>query len=249
MDFSLTQDQQRWRNLAREFAENIIKPDVMRRDRLMRNLGEPLARRYRTIPNVFDVVLHPGLFSPAFLAATAGTPDIGSFAAAAYAEAGAAPYLDRLLHVDTRLWLPDDLLTKVDRATMTHSLEARVPYLDHRFVEFCARLDPAQKIRGTTHKYLLKRVAERYLPPEIVRRGKQGFVMPLSEWLAGRLEGELDRQLGPHGLERRGIFADGALPRLLGEHRRGRRNHAGRLWALLILERWFARYAPDWTCR
>ncbi len=224
-------------------------PAVMRRDRLVRNLGEPLARRYRTIPNVFDVVLHPGLFSPAFLAATAGTPDIGSFAAAAYAEAGDAPYLDRLLHVDTRLWLPDDLLTKVDRATMTHSLEARVPYLDHRFVEFCARLDPAQKIRGTTHKYLLKRVAERYLPPEIVHRGKQGFVMPLSEWLAGRLEGELDRQLGPQGLERRGIFADGALPRLLGEHRRGRRNHAGRLWALLILERWFARYAPDWTCR
>ncbi len=224
-------------------------PAVMRRDRLMRNLGEPLARRYRTIPNVFDVVLHPGLFSPAFLAATAGTPDIGSFAAAAYVEAGDAPYLDRLLHVDTRLWLPDDLLTKVDRATMTHSLEARVPYLDHRFVEFCARLDPAQKIRGTTHKYLLKRVAERYLPPEIVHRGKQGFVMPLSEWLAGRLEGELDRQLGPQGLERRGIFADGALPRLLGEHRRGRRNHAGRLWALLILERWFARYEPDWTCR
>jgi len=224
-------------------------PAILRRDRLMRNLGEPLARRYRTIPNIFDVVLHPGLFSPAFLAATAGTPDVGTFAAAAYAEAGDAPYLDRLLHVDTRLWLPDDLLTKVDRATMTHSLEARVPYLDHHFVEFCARLLPAQKIRGTTHKHLLKRVAERYLPPEIVHRGKQGFVMPLSEWLAGRLEGELDRQLGPHGLERRGIFAAGALPRLLGEHRRGRRNHAGRLWALLILERWFARYAPDWTCR
>ncbi|MEO6566670.1 MAG: asparagine synthase (glutamine-hydrolyzing) [Casimicrobiaceae bacterium] len=224
-------------------------PAVMRRDRLMRNLGEPLARRYRTIPNVFDVVLHPGLFSQAFLAATAGTPDIGSFAAGAYAEAGDAPYLDRLLHVDTRLWLPDDLLTKVDRATMTHSLEARVPYLDHRFVEFCARLEPVQKIRGNTHKHLLKRVAQRYLPPSIVHRGKQGFVMPLSEWLAGRLEDDLDRQLGPQGLQRRGIFAAGALPRLLGEHRRGRRNHAGRLWALLIRERWFARYAPDWTCR
>ena len=224
-------------------------PAALRRDRLVRNLTEPLARRHRTIPNVFDVVLHPALFSPAFLAASAGTPDVGAFAAEAFAEAGDAPYLDRLLHVDTRLWLPDDLLTKVDRATMSHSLEARVPYLDHRFVEFCARLEPAQKIRGNSHKHLLKRVAERYLPAEIVHRGKQGFVMPLSEWLAGRLEGELDRHLGPQGLERRGIFAAGALPRLLGEHRRGRRNHAGRLWALLILERWFARYAPDWTCR
>jgi asparagine synthase (glutamine-hydrolysing) len=224
-------------------------PVGLRRDRLMRNLTEPLERRYRTIPNVFDVVLHPALFSPAFLAATATAPDVGVLAAAAFAEAGDAPYLDRLLHVDTRLWLPDDLLTKVDRATMTHSLEARVPYLDHRFVEFCARLEPAQKIRGMTHKHILKRIAERHLPKEIVHRGKQGFVMPLSEWLAGRLEGELDRHLGPQGLARRGLFADGALPRLLGEHRNGRRNHAGRLWALLILERWFVRYAPDWTCR
>ncbi|MEP7329004.1 MAG: asparagine synthase (glutamine-hydrolyzing) [Betaproteobacteria bacterium] len=224
-------------------------PAGMRKDRLLRSLTEPLARRYRTIPNVFDVVLHPGLFSPSFLAATAAAPDVGAFAAEAFAEAGDAPYLDRLLHVDTRLWLPDDLLTKVDRATMTHSLEARVPYLDHRFVEFCARLDPGQKIRGKTHKHILKRIAARYLPPEIVHRGKQGFVMPLSEWLAGRLQGDLDRQLGPHGLERRGIFAAGALPRLLGEHKNGRRNHAGRLWALLILERWFSRYAPDWTCR
>jgi asparagine synthase (glutamine-hydrolysing) len=224
-----------------------VLPAALRKDRLLRSLSEPLARRYRTIPNVFDVLLHPGLFSPAFLAATKNAPDIGDLAAAAYADANSAHYLDRLLHVDTKLWLPDDLLTKVDRATMTHSLEARVPYLDHRFVEFCARLDPALKIRGTTHKHILKRVAERYLPPEIVHRGKQGFVMPLTEWLAGRLQGQLDEHLGEGGLARRGLFRDGELPRLLREHRSGRRNHAGRLWALLILERWFRRYAPSWS--
>jgi asparagine synthase (glutamine-hydrolysing) len=109
------------------------------------------------------------------------------------------------------------------------------------------RLEPAQKIRGTTHKHILKRVAQRYLPDDIVHRGKQGFVMPLSEWLAGRLHGELDEHLGAGGLARRGLFRDGALPSLLAEHRRGRRNHAGRLWALLILERWFRRWAPSWT--
>ncbi len=224
-------------------------PGTLRRDRLLRSLTEPLQRRYRTIPNLFDVVLHPALFTPEFLAATAGAPDVGDLAAAAYAEADAPEYLDRLLHVDTRLWLPDDLLTKVDRATMTHSLEARVPYLDHRLVEFCARLEPAQKIRGTTHKSLLKRVARRYLPADIIDRGKQGFVMPLTEWIAGRLQGELDDHLGDAGLARRGLFGDGVLARLLAEHRRGRRNHAGRLWALLILERWFRRYAPGWTLR
>lgn len=222
-------------------------PRALRKDRFLRSLSEPLARRYRTIPNIFDVLLHPSLLSPQFLAATQGAPDVGDFAAAAYAEANSAHYLDRLLHVDTKLWLPEDLLTKVDRATMTHSLEARVPYLDHRFVEFCARLDPALKIRGTTHKYLLKRVAGRYLPPDIVHRGKQGFVMPLTEWLAGRLQGEMNEHLGDGGLARRGLFRDGALARLLAEHRRGRRNHASRMWSLLILERWFRRYAPDWT--
>jgi len=109
------------------------------------------------------------------------------------------------------------------------------------------RLDPALKIRGTSHKHILKRVAERYLPREIVHRGKQGFVMPLTEWLAGALRGELDDHLGATGLARRGLFRDGVLARLLDEHRRGRHNHAGRLWALLILERWFRRYAPNWS--
>ncbi|MFO1311958.1 MAG: asparagine synthase (glutamine-hydrolyzing) [Burkholderiales bacterium] len=222
-------------------------PAAWRKDRLLRSMTEPLARRYRTIPNVFDAVLHGGLLSQRFLRETASAPDIGSIAAAAFEEAEGAPYLDRLLHVDTRLWLPDDLLTKVDRATMTHSLEARVPYLDHRFVEFCASLPPSLKIQGDTHKHLLKRVARRYLPPEIVDRGKQGFVMPLTEWLAGKLAGELDDHLGPRGLARRGIFRDGVLARLLAEHRRGRRNHAGRLWTLLILERWFRRYAPSFA--
>ncbi len=222
-------------------------PVALRKDRLLRSLTEPLPRRYRTIPNLFDVLLHPALLSPRFLAATQGAPDVGTIAAAAFADGVSNHYLDRLLHVDLKLWLPDDLLTKVDRATMTHSLEARVPYLDHRFVEFCARLSPDLKIQGSTHKHVLKCVAERYLPHEIVHRGKQGFVMPLSEWLAGRLAGQLDEHLGDGGLARRGLFRDGALARLLHEHRRGRRNHAGRLWALLILERWFRRYAPSWT--
>ncbi len=222
-------------------------PVSLRKDRMLRSLTEPLARRYRTIPNVFDVLLHPGLLSPQFLAATRGAPDVGALAEAAFAEGPSEHYLDRLLHVDLRLWLPDDLLTKVDRATMTHSLEARVPYLDHKFVEFCARLLPAQKIRGETHKHVLKRVAQRYLPDDIVHRGKQGFVMPLSEWLAGRLHGQLDEHIGVGGLGRRGLFRAGALAALLDEHRRGRRNHAGRLWALLILERWFRRYAPNWS--
>ncbi|MEO8536354.1 MAG: asparagine synthase (glutamine-hydrolyzing) [Betaproteobacteria bacterium] len=223
-----------------------LLPKRARKDRLLRSISEPLPRRYRTIPNVFDALVQPSVLTASLLAATTESPDVGDFAAQAYAECNSEQYLDRLLHVDTRLWLPDDLLTKVDRATMAHSLEARVPYLDHRLVEFCARLDSRLKIRGTTHKFLLKRLASRYLPPEIVSRGKQGFVMPLTEWLTGRLAGQLESHLMGDGLASRGIFRATALGRLIAEHRGGRRRHAGRLWTLLILERWFRRYAPDW---
>jgi asparagine synthase (glutamine-hydrolysing) len=223
-----------------------LLPTRARKDRLLRAIAEPLPRRYRTIPNVFDSLTQPSLLTPSLIEASRAGPDLGVFAAQAYDECNSDEYVDRLLHIDMRLWLPDDLLTKVDRATMAHALEARVPYLDHRLVEFCARLRANLKIRGRTHKFLLKRVAARYLPAAVVERGKQGFVMPLSEWLTGRLAGELETHLLGDGLARRGIFRASELHRLLREHRSGRRRHAGRLWALLILERWFRRHAPEW---
>jgi asparagine synthase (glutamine-hydrolysing) len=148
------------------------------------------------------------------------------------------------MNVDMRLWLPDDLLTKVDRATMAYSLEARVPFLDHKFAEFVAQLNPALKQNGKTTKYLLKKLAEKYLPHDVIYRPKQGFVMPLTQWLEGGLKPRMEHALGAEGLGKRGLFRVGALQRVLREHRAGRSNHAGRLWALTVLELWFARYAP-----
>jgi len=219
-------------------------PEVMARDRIVKAIGLPLEQRYATIPNVFDRATQPRLYSDAFLARRHAR--ISESAALRYAECNAADYFERIMCVDLRLWLPDDLLVKVDRATMAHSLEARVPYLDHRFVEFVARLDPRLKQKGDTRKYLLKRLAEKFLPAEIVHRRKQGFVMPLSDWLATGLRDRVDESLGTGGLDKRGLFRDGALQRLRAEHRAGRRNHSGRLWALTVLEVWFERYAPDY---
>lgn len=218
-------------------------PVQLRKDRLIKAMAMPKNRRYRTIPNVFDTLLRPELFSPAFLGRL--TEDLGDYAARHYDTCNSAHYLDKLMYVDTALWLPDDLLTKVDRATMRYSLEARVPFLDHKFFEFCARLDPALKVRGKTGKWLLKRLAEKYLPHDIVHRNKQGFVMPLSEWLAGTLKGEIERTLAPDAFGSRGLFRPQALRRLLADHHGGRKNHAGRLWALMALERWFVRHEPD----
>ena len=152
------------------------------------------------------------------------------------------PEFDRIMYVDARLWLPDDLLTKVDRATMASSLEARVPYLDHRFFEFCARLDPALKQRGRTGKYLLKRLAEKLLPMDVVHRPKQGFMPPLAEWFRGALQGEARSAFAR--LTKRGLFQPAAIERLAAA---ARPSDAGRQWALLVLERWFQRYAPQYA--
>src|SRR5688572_19040799 len=220
-----------------------LAPEIIARDRIVKAIGLPRSQRYATIPNVFDWATQPGLYSDAFLAGRRAR--ISEAAAAHYEECNAEDYFERIMCVDMRLWLPDDLLVKVDRATMAYSLEARVPYLDHKFVEFVARLDPKLKQKGDTRKYLLKKLAEKFLPHDIVHRRKQGFVMPLSDWLATGLKARVEESLGATGLERRGLFRPGALRKLLGDHRAGRRNHAGRLWALTVLEVWFERYAPD----
>lgn len=220
-------------------------PVLWQKDRLVKAMGVSEPHRYATIPNVFDRSTHPAFFSEALLSHQRS--HIANYAAALFEQCNASSYLEKIMYVDMRLWLPDDLLTKVDRATMAYSLEARVPYLDHKFVEFVAQLNPDLKQHGKTTKYLLKKMAEKYLPHDIIYRPKQGFVMPLSQWLEGGLKVRMEHSLSTGGLEKRGLFRHGALARVLSEHRRGRSNHAGRLWALMVLELWFERYAPDFS--
>ena len=218
-------------------------PALLQKDRMVKAIGLPLSQRYATIPNLFDRATHPALFSDALLSHQ--KTHIADYAAAFFDQCNSASYLEKIMNVDMRLWLPDDLLTKVDRATMAYSLEARVPYLDHKFVEFVAQLDPGLKQNGKTTKYLVKKLAEKYLPREIIYRPKQGFVMPLTQWLDGALKPRMEHALSAGGLGKRGLFREDALQRVLREHRTGRSNHAGRLWALTVLELWFAKYAPD----
>ena len=220
-------------------------PALWQKDRIIKAMGVAQAHRYATIPNIFDRSTHPALFSDAFLAHQKS--HIADYAAAFFEQCNATSYLEKIMNVDMQLWLPDDLLTKVDRATMAFSLEARVPYLDHKFVEFMAKLNPELKQRGKTTKYLLKKLAEKYLPHDIIYRPKQGFVMPLTQWLEGGLKPNMEQALSAGGLEKRGLFRKGALQRVLNEHRNGRSNHAGRLWALTVLELWFSRYAADFS--
>jgi asparagine synthase (glutamine-hydrolysing) len=220
-------------------------PGRLARDRILKALAAPRSRRFATIPNIFDTLLQPEYFTDSFR--RAATASIADRAEVFYLECDSPSYLDHLLNIDARLWLPDDLLAKVDRSTMAYSLEARVPYLDHEFFGWCARLEPSLKVAGDSGKLVLKRLAQRYLPADIVERPKQGFMMPLRRWLAGELRTDIAEALGPAGLQRRGLIRPEAIARLLEEHGSGRKNHAMRLWVLLVLERWFARYEPDFA--
>jgi len=149
--------------------------------------------------------------------------------------------LDRAQYADLAFWLPGDILTKVDRTSMAVSLEAREPLLDHRLIEFAARLPESMRVRGTTGKFLLKKCMERYLPLDILYRPKQGFVTPIAQWLRGPLSAQA-RAIGPSSmLAQSGWFQPGAVSRMAEAHIAGRSDHSRILWQLLMLEKSLAR--------
>ena len=139
-------------------------------------------------------------------------------------------------HLDLKTWLPGDILTKVDRASMAHGLEVRVPLLDHQLVEWMARLPAHLKIRNGQGKYLLKHCLESRLPHDVLYRRKQGFVMPVGEWFRGPLRRRLREAVLGERLADSGWFDRQALARMVDEHERGVRDHARPLWSLLMFE-------------
>jgi asparagine synthase (glutamine-hydrolysing) len=146
--------------------------------------------------------------------------------------------LDRMLDADLRLWLPDDLLMKMDKMSMAASVEARVPLLDHPLIEWAAHLPDRFKVQGLTGKVLLKRLARTLVPPEVVDRRKVGFTVPLSPWFRGALRPLLqDTLLSPTCLGR-GYYDAGVLSGYVADHVEGRRDRSRELWTLLTLELW-----------
>ena len=148
-----------------------------------------------------------------------------------------------ILLLDFLTYLPDDLLTKVDRATMLASIEARAPFLDREVMELALRLPSAAKVRGLSTKAVLKEAARPLLPASVLRRRKRGLSVPIATWLNRALRGEVDRLLDPPRLEAQGWLRAEAVRSLLAEHRAGAANHARRLWPLVMLQRWMDRWA------
>jgi asparagine synthase (glutamine-hydrolysing) len=161
-----------------------------------------------------------------------------------YLESAPAPDpLSRLLYLDSKTYLPGDILTKVDRMSMLTSLEARAPLVDHIFLEWATGLTSEWKVRGGEQKYILRKLAERVgVPKEVLYRPKKGFALPLVHWTRHELkELILTVLLEPRTLQRGYLNARG-VRRMLDEHFRQRRNHAGRIWRLLMFELWHRNY-------
>jgi len=150
----------------------------------------------------------------------------------------ATDIVERMQSLDTRLYLAEDILTKVDRASMAVSLEVRAPFLDPRVAEFAASLPANYKLRGRKTKYLLKRSIEDFLPPFVTRRGKKGFGVPVAEWLKGKLRPLARDLLSPERVRRAGVFNPAYVTKLQDEHERGIANHRKLLWTLLMFELW-----------
>jgi asparagine synthase (glutamine-hydrolysing) len=162
---------------------------------------------------------------------------------ARYAETAGADPLARMQDVDLGIYLVDDLLVKTDRASMAHSLETRVPFLDPRVAEFAFSLPRRMKVRGFAKKRLLRKALAPLLPDEIVRGRKQGFSIPIAAWLRGPLEPFAREVLAPGALERQGLLEPAAVTPILDRHCSGQEDLSRQIWGLMALTLWFDRYA------
>lgn len=160
-----------------------------------------------------------------------------------YRQSYAQNRLDNLLYVDTRFYLPNDMLVKVDRMTMAHGLEARVPFLDHELVEFAATLPPHYKLRNGVGKYILRQVMANKLPAVTLNRKKEGFNIPVAKWLRGELSELLHDTLTPQNLNAVGVWKVDAIQKMLGDHRQKKQDYGYQLWGLLTFMIWWEQFA------
>jgi asparagine synthase (glutamine-hydrolysing) len=163
-----------------------------------------------------------------------------------FGNAGTDDPLGKMLYVDTRFYLPGDMLVKVDRMSMATSLEARVPFLDHRLVEYAAKIPSRVKFPGGKKKYLLKKGLEPLLDRDLLYRKKAGFNVPKNRWLRNELRELVGDVLAPARLARHGLLDPGAVGRLVDEHQKRQADHSFAIWSVLIFQLWYDRFvAPN----
>ena len=210
-------------------------PKIFRAKSTFQALARNTLEGYYDSVSILADGLRTRLFSPAFRRGLQGYHALEVLRHYARRSPADDP-LSRAQYLDIKTYLPGDILTKVDRASMAHALEVRAPILDHELVEWISGLPPAMKLNGREGKYIFKKSLQPYVPEAILYRPKMGFAVPLASWFRGPLR-ERVRQtiLGP-ALANSGIFDTDFLRQLVEQHQSGRRDHSAALWSLLMFE-------------
>jgi asparagine synthase (glutamine-hydrolysing) len=234
-----------------EPVASLIPGSLARRNRLgqvkrfLQNAGRVAGQRYLRWMSILTPEQKDDLYTPELRDGLAGHEACAWLLDLIEGAKEEAPeHLDRILSVDVSSYLPYDLLVKMDIATMANSLEARSPFLDHKVMEFAARLPSCYKVRGTTLKYLPKKLAARLLPVETFNRRKMGFGVPVGPWMRNELRPLVeDVLLSPRALGR-GYFWPEAVQKMTRAHLDGEQDYSSQLWSLLWLEMWHREFLP-----
>jgi len=230
-----------------EQAVGLLPSSEMRRSRVrdakrfLKAASLPKVERYLRWVSAFDAEQKLAIYSDEFRHQT-DSAAAKHLLEPWFAHANGSGIVDAALLTDIMTYLPNDLLVKVDIATMAVSLEARSPFLDHHVIEFAASLPEKLKLRGLTTKYLLKRVLRRLLPPEILNRRKMGFGVPIGHWFRGTLQPFMRQKLLSDKALGRNLFQPGVVRHLIDQHTEGEKDNSAQLWTLLMLELWFERF-------
>ncbi|MEK6715227.1 MAG: asparagine synthase (glutamine-hydrolyzing) [Candidatus Omnitrophota bacterium] len=221
-------------------AEEEPKDIIKRAKRFLDGADFAFLKRYFYWVGIFSPEEKDQLLSPEFR--SRAPVDTGIFLEKEIGDLSMLNLVDRLLYIDTVTYLPNDLLVKVDIASMSNSLEVRSPFLDHQFIEFAASLPAEYKIRGGIKKFILKKAAKELLPKENIYRKKMGFGVPVSRWLRGEMKDYLKDNLLSRKSLSRGYFYPSRIKELVSGHIDGRFDYGSKLWSLLMLELWHQRF-------
>ncbi len=240
-----------YHRVSNQFTRRLVRQGISQLEQRSR-LGKKLSRTFLNVEPGIDTLYldnfavfsrrrQESLLTPETRDRIGSEVDPYQIARDALSDCDATELLNRLLYLDTKTYL-HELLMKQDQMSMAASIESRVPFLDHKLVEFTARLPISLKLRGSTTKYVLRKAMAGILPKSILMRGKMGFPVPLGTWLRGKHRGIVDEYvLGARAAER-GIFDRSYVKKLAHEHTSGTYDHSQRLWSLINFELWVRQF-------
>lgn len=210
-------------------------PKIFRAKSTFESIARDSLEGYFHSVSVLSNELRNNLFSDSFKQELQGYKAVEVFRK--YAEQAPTDNpLSLVQYLDIKTYLPGDILTKVDRASMAHALEVRVPLLDHKLVEWMATLQPDMKLKGREGKYIFKKALENYLPNDILYRPKMGFSVPLNAWFKGPLKDKVRNALLGETMKQSGLFNQSFLEHMVNQHQNGLRDHSAAIWSLLMFE-------------